>query len=43
VHLTTAAVSYMKPFRVDLDVLWWYQKQAGLVGVFPVQGHRLHF
>jgi hypothetical protein len=34
VHLTTPAVSCEGLGRVDLDGLWWYQKQAGLVGGF---------
>ena len=43
VHLTSAAVSCMRVagwglVAVDLSVLQWYQKQAGLVGVFPFQG-----
>ena len=40
VHLTTAAVSCVRRVRVDLGVLQWYQKRAGLVGVLPNSGAR---
>jgi hypothetical protein len=43
VHLTTAAISCAKRVRVDLGVLQWYQKQAGLVGVLPILGRGPHF
>jgi hypothetical protein len=43
VHLTTAAISYVRRVRVDLSVLQWYQKQAGLVGVLPILGRGPHF
>jgi hypothetical protein len=43
VHLTTAAVSCVRWVRVDLGVLQWYQKQAGLVGVLPILGRGLRF
>jgi hypothetical protein len=29
--------------RVDLGVMQWYQKQAGLVGVLPILGRGLRF
>ncbi len=29
--------------RVDLSVRQWYQKRAGLVGVFPIPGRALRF
>ena len=43
VHLNTAAVSCVKRVRVDLGVLRWYQKRAGLVGVLPILGRGLRF
>jgi hypothetical protein len=43
VHLTTAAVSCVAVLRVDLSVLRWYQKQAGLVGVLPNSRARAAF
>ena len=43
VHLTTAAVSCVRGHPVDLGVLRWYQKQAGLVGVLPIPGRGLCF
>ena len=39
VHLKTAAVSYVGPFRVDLNMARWYQKRVGLVGFFQFQGN----
>ena len=38
VHLTTAAVKCLRMLRVDLNVRQWYQKQAGLVGFFLLEG-----
>src|SRR5579863_9915205 len=38
VHLTTSELSCVGALPVDLGVLRWYQKQAGLVGFFLILG-----
>ena len=42
-HLTTPAARGVRRVRVDLGVLQWYQKQAGLVGFFLILGRRPNF
>jgi hypothetical protein len=42
VHLTTATSWCVRRVRVDLGVLRWYQKRAGLVGVLPILGRGLY-